>query len=92
MLDTLSDLQMTVITQIDSLPEAKCEVPHWDSTCTVEVRWSCPPTSCGCHPRMLACQGLHDYVFDPTWDGANFRCGCGDLIAAEVRRTGWYPV
>lgn len=91
MLDTLSDLQMTVITQIDSLPEAKCEVPHRESTCTVEVRWSAPARPCGCQPRHLSCQGSHDHVFDPLW--TKLWCvQCGQKFKAWKWREGWYPV
>ena len=91
MLDTLSDLQMTVITQLDSLPEAKCESLHESSVCSVEVRWSRPPHPCGCYPRLLVCQRDHDHVFNPWW--FLFRCStCGKAFTAEDCLTGWYPV
>lgn len=94
-LDSLPDLQMAILTQIDSIPEITCEARH-DVThthCTVEVRWSAPPDPCGCCPRMLACQGLHDHVFHPRWGIAGFCCGqCGREFSAAEARTGWYAV
>ncbi len=92
-LDSLPDLQMAIITQIDTIPEVQCEIPHQDSICTVEVRWSVAPSPCGCYPRMLACQGTHDRVFNPRYDFWGFRCGqCDREFSAAEARTGWYAV
>lgn len=91
MRDTLSDLQMTVITQIDSLPEAKCESLHLASTCTTTVVWSAPARPCGCQPRHLSCQGSHDNAFNPRW--VRLWCvQCGKKFEAWQWREGWYPV
>lgn len=86
--DTLED---TRLFDLELLEDAHCQVEHIKSQCTVTVVWSAPPSECGCYPRVLACQGAYDYVFDGN--DAGFLCNrCKNLESSESCRTGWYKV
>lgn len=91
-LDSLPDLQMAILTQIDNIPEVTCEEPHHPAavTCSIEVAWSAPGHPCGCVLRRLVCRSLHDWVMRAP---LNIRCtSCGYSTHPVEWRTGWYPV
>jgi hypothetical protein len=84
---TVPDQDLSTVEGIDLEANVPCEEDHED--CTVDAVWSCPPSPCGCYPRMSVCQGDYDYIFNPSW--SELECvTCGFVFTAHELRQGWW--